>query len=91
VNAPFASLFAVLGLGPTELVVILVLGVLLFGRKLPEVGKYLGKSIVEFRRGMSGMEEDADAAGPGMASASAPVEPTRPPQRVAAAPKFQDG
>ena len=41
------SLFAFIGnIGPTELIIILVIGVLLFGRKLPEVGRYLGKGIV---------------------------------------------
>ena len=50
--------FSFLGLGPTEMIIILVLGVLLFGRKLPEVGKYLGKSIVEFKKGMSDLEKE---------------------------------
>jgi sec-independent protein translocase protein TatA len=89
-----SSLFAFnfLGLGPTEMIIILVLGVLLFGRKLPEVGKYLGKSIVEFKKGMKGLEDNVDNVGsPTMASTNAPVEPIRPPQRVAAtAPKFED-
>jgi sec-independent protein translocase protein TatA len=87
---PFA--FSFLGLGPTEMIIILVLGVLLFGRKLPEVGKYLGKSIVEFKKGMKGLEDNVDNVGsPTMAATSAPVEPIRPPQRVAAtAPKFED-
>jgi sec-independent protein translocase protein TatA len=91
-SIPFASLFAILGLGPTEIIIILVLGVLLFGRKLPEVGKYLGKSIVEFKKGMKGLEDNVDSVGsPNMASTSAPVEPIRPPQKVTAtAPKFED-
>ena len=34
--------------------IILVLGLLFFGRRLPEVGKNLGKTIVEFKKGLSG-------------------------------------
>lgn len=44
--------------GPMELVVIGVLGLLIFGKRLPEVGKSLGKSIVEFKKGLSGIEDD---------------------------------
>ena len=51
------SLFALLN-SPQEWLVILVVGVLLFGRRLPEVGRYLGKGIVEFKKGLKGIEED---------------------------------
>ena len=38
-------------LGPTELIIVLVLVIIIFGvGKLPEVGGALGKSIKEFRR-----------------------------------------
>jgi len=41
-------------LGPTELVIILVLALVLFGAgKLGDVGSALGKSIREFRRASS--------------------------------------
>jgi sec-independent protein translocase protein TatA len=40
-----------MGLGPAELIVILVLAVLVFGpSKLPEIGNSLGKGIREFRK-----------------------------------------
>jgi len=86
------TLFAIFGgLGPWEIAIILILGILLFGRKLPEIGKYLGKSIVEFKKGMKGLEDNLDGASPTVASTSAPVEPIRPPQKVTAtAPKFED-
>lgn len=48
------------GLGTTELIVLAVLGLLLFGRRLPEVGKNLGKGIVEFKRGLKGVEEEVE-------------------------------
>ena len=48
------------GLGPMELTVLLILGVILFGRRLPDVGRYLGKGIMEFKKGMKGLEDDVD-------------------------------
>lgn len=49
---------AFLNLGPLEIGLLLIFGLLIFGRKLPEVGKNLGKGIVEFKKGLSGIEED---------------------------------
>ena len=48
------------GLGTPELLILAVLGLLLFGRRLPEVGKNLGKGIVEFKRGLKGVEEEVE-------------------------------
>lgn len=85
------SPFAILGLGPMEIMLLGVGGVLLFGRKLPEVGKYLGQSIVQFKKGMKGLEDGFEGD---MSAAPPPVQPPAPmtpPQRVSAtAPKFQD-
>lgn len=41
-------------------IVIAVIGLLLFGKRLPEVGKSLGKGIVEFKKGLKGIEDDID-------------------------------
>jgi|TARA_Y100000590_G_scaffold395279_1_gene475141 sec-independent protein translocase protein TatA len=42
------------GLGPTELIIILGLALLLFGAKrLPEIGSSLGNAIKEFRKTQS--------------------------------------
>jgi sec-independent protein translocase protein TatA len=89
------TLFAFLNqLGLTEIIVLAVIGILLFGRKLPEISKYLGKSIIEFKKGMRGLEDNLDD-GAGYAAPAAtrpaPTEAIRPPQRVVAtAPKFED-
>ena len=48
--------------GGWELVVIAFFGLLLFGKRLPEVGKSLGRSIVEFRKGLRGVEEEIEKA-----------------------------
>ena len=45
-------------LNPMELVIVVGVAVLLFGRRLPEVGRTLGKGIVEFKKGIRGLEEE---------------------------------
>ena len=46
--------------GPGEMMVILALGVLLFGKRLPEVGKNIGKGILEFKRGVNDFRESKE-------------------------------
>jgi len=40
------------GVGATELLVIGMVGLLLFGNRLPKVMRDLGKSLTEFKRGL---------------------------------------
>src|SRR5262245_42504694 len=84
------SLFAIFGLGPMEIVVLVVLGVLLFGKNLPSMGRYIGKSIVEFKKGVKGLEDDLEG-GAAPRDASHADQHIRAPQRVAVtAPTFED-
>ena len=41
------------GLGPLELAIFAIIAVLLFGKRLPELGRSLGRTIVEFKHGMN--------------------------------------
>jgi len=48
--------------GPMEMMIILVIAVLLFGKRLPEVGRSLGKGLVEFKKGVRGIEDEIESA-----------------------------
>jgi len=54
---------AFFNLGTTELIVLAILGLLIFGRRLPEIGKSVGKTIVEFKKGLAGIEDNTRNAG----------------------------
>jgi sec-independent protein translocase protein TatA len=49
-----------LNIGPWELLVAAIIGLLLFGRRLPEVGRSLGRGIVEFKKGLKDVKDDLD-------------------------------
>lgn len=55
-------LFAMFSPGPMEMMLILAVAVLLFGKRLPEVGRSLGKGLVEFKKGVRGIEDEIDSA-----------------------------
>jgi sec-independent protein translocase protein TatA len=57
------------GIGTGELIVLGIIAVLLFGKRLPEVGRSLGKGLVEFKKGMQGIEDEIR---------SAATQPSRP-------------
>lgn len=46
--------------GPIELVVIGGIALLVFGRRLPEVARSLGRSIVEFKRGIKDVKDEVE-------------------------------
>ena len=57
---PFAFLP---NLGMPELMIVAFVSLLIFGNRLPSVMRSLGKSVTEFKKGISGIEEDIDQAG----------------------------
>ena len=67
-----------------------ILGVLIFGRRLPEVGKNLGRTIVEFKKGLNAPVEDVKKSIDDAGEEETPEKPritakssTRPVRRIA--------
>lgn len=48
--------------GPFEMFIIAAIVLLLFGNRLPSVMRSLGKGIVEFKKGVKGIEDEMDDA-----------------------------
>jgi len=65
--------------GPWEIAIIAIVALLLFGRRLPEVGKNIGRGIVEFKRGLREAEEEVRK--PIEEAGKNPTEPPAPPSR----------
>jgi TatA/E family protein of Tat protein translocase len=64
--------------GPFEMMLLAGLGLLIFGRRLPEVGRNIGKGIVEFKRGLKEAETEINTD-----------PPTSDPGAAALAPKYK--
>lgn len=79
---------------PMHLLVIGLIAILLFGKRLPEIARSLGKSMVEFKKGLKGLEDEIQSGASSAPPHQDPVAlqpPPRPPQRVqSSAPKFED-
>ena len=71
------------GIGPTEIIIVLVIVLLVFGpKRLPDLGRSLGKGMREFKDSVTGKDKDEqeelaapDAAKPEAARAEASDQP----------------
>jgi sec-independent protein translocase protein TatA len=85
--------FAFLAPGPWQIVMVLLIGLLLFGKRLPEIARSLGKGLVEFKRGIRGIEDEVERTNYDIEEAASSSASSRPVPRDEAdeltAPKFQ--
>jgi sec-independent protein translocase protein TatA len=77
-------------LGPMEMIIVMGIAVLLFGKRLPEVGRSLGKGIVEFKKGLNGVADDIDISGTGGHSSSSHGSSWRSEARPSGEPAYTD-
>ncbi len=77
-------------LGPMEMIIVMGIAVLLFGKRLPEVGRSLGKGIVEFKKGLSGVTDDLDISGTGGHSSSSYGSSWRSESRPSGEPAYSE-
>jgi sec-independent protein translocase protein TatA len=57
--------------GPLELVVVLIIALVIFGpKRLPELGRSMGKGIREFRSSVSGKDKEEEPPPPEIEGAS---------------------
>jgi sec-independent protein translocase protein TatA len=77
---------------PVQMLIIGAIAVLIFGDRLPEVAKSVGKGIMEFKKGLQGLQDEltsainsADNATPALTHSEAAVED----YEEATAPKFE--
>jgi len=54
-------ILGMLGLGPAELAVIALLGLLFFGTRLPKLARSLGQSVNEFKGGLKEASEEGES------------------------------
>ena len=70
-------------IGPTELIIVLVIVLLIFGpKRLPGLGKQLGTGMREFKDSISGKDSDDDKDAKPEITASQPVDASTPPVEV---------
>ncbi len=83
------ALFAFLD-SPVMMLILGVIAVLLFGERLPEVARSVGKGLMEFKRGIRSIQEDIEGAINSAASTPTVSRHDEPEEREeATAPKFE--
>ena len=76
------------GIGVPELVLILIIGLVVFGPgKLPEIGKAVGKSLNEFKKATSGLTGENTPTTVVKTEVKAEEQPVPPQEKPAAKPE----
>ncbi len=58
------STLSMFGLGGWEMGVVAFIALLVFGKNLPKVARGLGEGVVEFKRGLQGLQDEVDDLDP---------------------------
>jgi len=74
------------GIESTEMIILFVVALLLFGKRLPEVAKTVGKGVADFKKGLAGIDDHLrtsvhapyHAGGHSSATSSSTPPPSRP-------------
>ena len=76
--------------GWPEMMIVGIIALLLFGKRLPEVARSLGKGIVEFKKGVKGIEDEVEHSSYNNAPTTSSARPV-PHEEVteSTAPKFE--
>ena len=51
--------------GHWEILIVLLVALLLFGHRLPSLMRSMGRGVVEFKKGVQGIEEEVESAAQG--------------------------
>ena len=74
--------------GGFEWLIIAGIGLLIFGKRLPEVGRSLGKGIVEFKKGLKGVEDEISQVDEQLPSTTVQRSVTLPPPATTTVQQF---
>ena len=70
------------GIGPTELIILLIVVLLLFGAKrVPEIGRSVGKGMREFKEAVTGRDDERPPRLPAPEDEERAAEPAAPRER----------
>ena len=77
------------GIGSMEMVILFVVALLLFGKRLPEVARSLGKGMMEFKKGLYDIQDEVTSAANARPASSQSRPIASDVREEATAPKFE--